>query len=218
MNRKSYWNDETPDSFLSGALLLEQEIEIIPFSVQKEIGKIKNTVSQDKKQKKTEANGKCAGRESLNHPKKRVENEAHKDSDGGAPCERREKGDISADMRKVILIIPQSDMKDLIEEKTCEKLKYGGEKSGQKIIGDVPQKRMSLQNAFPENFHILRCVKKKINGDDGSAVDGTEGKNEKSAIVWTLQNECGAKHFPKPTKKRNEDTRKKQYLYRLTSI
>jgi hypothetical protein len=106
MNRKSYWNDETPDSFLSGALLLEQEIEIIPFSVQKEIGKIKNTVSQDKKQKKTEANGKCAERESLNHPKKRVENEAHKDSDDGAPCERREKGDISADMGKVIFIIP----------------------------------------------------------------------------------------------------------------
>ena len=45
MNRKSYWNDETPDSFLSGALLLEQEIEIIPFSIQKEIGKIKNAVS-----------------------------------------------------------------------------------------------------------------------------------------------------------------------------
>ena len=66
----------------------------------------------------------------MNDSKKRVENETHKDSDGDTPSKRGEKGDVSADMSKVILIIPQANMKDLIKEKTCEKFNYGGEKSG----------------------------------------------------------------------------------------
>ena len=141
-----------------------------------------------------------------------MKNKPHKSRYDKAPQERREECHITADASEAILIIPQMNMKDPVKEKTCYQLEDRGEQTRQKKICQITQNRIMLCDIFSEQTHFLGCAEQKIDGDDGNAVNGAYRKNQKSAVVGGLQDQCRVKHFPCPAQERNEKSRQKKHL------
>ncbi len=134
-------------------------IEIKPFSCCEKIGKIEDGICQQGNEKDPKKSGERFLGVFRRGMKERIKNKPHKNRDGDSPTDGGEKSNVSANISEIIFIIPETYVKNMIEEKSCQKLKERSKQPREKKVSDVTGNRTLFENVFAEKSHLLRCTK-----------------------------------------------------------